>query len=150
MRRESLVLVIPFLAVLALAACEAYQAQHTGRIAPAASAAPVTKAAPPVAAIPSHEFTGLSDAQQIAQVRGEVEETKKNLERRGKYSCCVRPSCNQCLLKRGECHCRDVANKKGPCCGECTEAWLEGRGAIEGASAWELLERKKKMLDDAW
>jgi len=132
-----------FLLVLLAIACAAYRQQHAGeRRTASAPAAP-----PPVAAAPA-DFQALPATEQGARLRGEVAEAKSNLEKDGKYRCCVRPTCNECLLKRGECHCRDVAAKKGPCCGECTEAWIEGHGAIEGLDALELLRRKESMLNE--
>jgi hypothetical protein len=131
-----------FAVVLAAVACAAYHQQH----APARhrmAAAPAL----PMAPVPA-EFKALPDAEQGARVRGEAEEAKANLEKQGEYRCCVRPTCNECLLKRGKCHCRDVAAKGGPCCGECTEAWLEGHGTVEGLDAIELLRRKASMLDE--
>lgn len=134
------------LLVLLLAACAAYQAQHTGGSG-VEEKGPLAPADPhPHHAAPSSEFLEMSDREQLSRVRGEVEETKKNLERQGKYACCVRPACNECLLKYGECHCREAVRDQGPCCGECTEAWVEGRGAVEGIDAWELLERKKQQI----
>lgn len=134
------------LLILLLAACAAYQAQHTGGSGEGGKG-PLAPADPhPHHAAPSAEFVEMSDAEQIARLRGEVEETKKNLERQGKYACCVRPACNECLLKYGECHCRESVREAGPCCGECTEAWVEGRGAVEGIDAWELLERQKRQI----
>jgi predicted Zn-ribbon and HTH transcriptional regulator len=136
-------LVLP---ALLLAACAAYQAQHSGGSG-AEEKGPLAPADPHAHhAAPSAEFLEMSDGEQLARVRGEVEETKKNLERQGKYACCVRPACNECLLKYGECHCREAVRDQGPCCGECTEAWVEGRGAVEGIEAWELLERKKQQV----
>ena len=125
-----------------LAACAAYQHQHQGAAPPPAEPAP---AAAPV----SGEFSQLSNDEQVARVRGEVEEAKANLHRQGKYACCVHPACNQCLLQHGECQCRHAVEKEGgPCCGECTEAWIEGKGTVEGISALELLERKKREIRD--
>lgn len=125
-----------------LAACAAYQYQHRDLGAPAPATAGETAAAPA-------EFRELTDERQVARVRGEVEEAKANLARKGKYACCVHPSCNQCLLQYGECGCRHAVEKEGgPCCGECTEAWIEGRGAVEGISALELLERKKRSIQE--
>ena len=129
---------------LSAAACAAYQAQHQ---------APPPRAAEPEQATvivrPSGEFSELAPDLQMARVRGEVEEAKAGLARQGRYSCCVSPTCNECLLKYGQCHCRDAVRKEGPCCGECTEAWLEGKGTVEGVTAWEILERKKKVLEEA-
>lgn len=142
MRRSTLLRCLALLGAAVLAACAAYQTQHSG--AGSAPAAPGQAVHAPTA-----EFTELPGEAQVARVRGEAEEAKRRLAAEGRYACCVRPACNQCLHKYGECHCREVAQREGPCCGECTEAWLEGRGAIEGVTAWELLERKKAMLDEA-
>jgi hypothetical protein len=128
---------------LSLAACAAYQAQHAASSGGGASPDAHAAAEPP-----GREYTDLSDDAQTARVRGEVEETKKNLAAKGMYACCVRPTCNECLLKRGHCRCATVARQGGPCCGECTEAWVEGKGVVEGLNAWDLLERRKKMLDE--
>jgi len=132
-------------AALSLAACAAYQAQHGG--SPEGAAVPAAAAQAAVQA-PGRDYTELSDEGQISRVRGEVEVTKSNLAVKGMYACCVRPTCNECLLKRGHCRCAEVAREGGPCCGECTEAWVEGRGAVEGLNAWDMLERRKKMLDE--
>ena len=130
MSRNILVRMLGLVLALSLAACAAWQAQH---------AAPVASG--------GHDHAPPSDAR-IARIQGEVEQVKADLARQGRYACCVEPPCTQCLLKYGECHCREAIRKEGPCCGECTEAWIEGRGAVEGVTAWELLERKKKILDE--
>lgn len=132
---------------LLLTACAAYQAQHAPAPAPAAGSAPEYDL--PGTAHPAGDFSALSDGAQVSRIRGEVEEAKANLARKGQYTCCVRPACSQCLLKYGHCHCREAVKKDGPCCGECTEAWIEGRGAVEGVTAWDILEKKKKILDEA-
>lgn len=116
------------LLVLTLAACAAYQAQH--------------------ARLPSRERAELPDDPRITSLRGEADALKAELARQGRYACCVEPACTECLLKYGECHCREAVRKEGPCCGECTEAWIEGKGVVEGITAWELLERKKHVLDE--
>src|SRR5215208_1481708 len=145
MRRKTLLACALALVVLALAvlgACAAYQHQHGAASGQAASPAVASmgEAAVPAGAPVSEEFRALSDGAQLTRVRGEVEETKRNLAAKGRYACCVHPSCNECLLHRGECHCRHEVEKNGPCCGECTEAWIEGHGAVEGVNALELLE----------
>jgi hypothetical protein len=137
------------LGIAVLVACAAYREQH----APAKSDSAASSIGIPAvgsgdslpdAKPPSKEFCALNDDAQIFQVRGEIELAKANLAAKGRYACCVKPSCNECLLHRGECHCRKVVEKNGPCCGECTEAWIEGRGAVEGLNALELLKRKEK------
>ncbi|HEV7517279.1 MAG TPA: hypothetical protein VGR07_13335 [Thermoanaerobaculia bacterium] len=125
------------LALSPLAGCAAYRYQHApepARKAQAAQEVPVKPAAP--------EFKRLRSDAQAAQVRGEAEETKDNLAAQGHYSCCIKPACNECLLRRGECHCRDMVMKDSPC-GECTQAWIDGRGAVDGVNPIDLLKRKE-------
>ena len=141
MYRSSIARCLVLLGSLGLAACAAYQSQHAHSSGGAGESA---YAAPSEA--PGREYTELPTETQLARVRGQVQETKTRLASQGRYACCVEPACNECLLKYGECHCRDAVREEGPCCGECTEAWVEGRGAVEGISAWELLERKKQQL----
>jgi hypothetical protein len=122
------------LLALVLTACAAYEAQHSGSAPSGPGNAPFSQA-------PSGEFAELPVGAQCARVRGEVDTVKGRLAAEGKYECCVRPACSECLLRYGECHCQHSARHAGPSCGECTEAWLEGRGAVEGLTAKEMLQR---------
>jgi hypothetical protein len=143
MTRNPLVRFLGLSLALLLAACAAYQAQHGS--SPAAAGQDY---AAPAVVHPTGAFSELDENGQVARIRGEVETVKANLAQQGKYACCVNPPCTECLLKYGECHCREAVRKEGPCCGECTEAWIEGKGAVEGVTAWDILERKKKILDE--
>ncbi|HEX9942721.1 MAG TPA: hypothetical protein VGG03_11935 [Thermoanaerobaculia bacterium] len=143
MSRNPLVRLLGLSLALLLAACAAYQAQH----GQTAAGEGHDHAAPSVVR-PSGEFSELTADGQVARIRGEVEEVKATLAEKGKYACCVHPPCTECLLRYGECHCREAVRKQGPCCGECTEAWIEGRGTVEGVTAWEVLEKKKQVLDE--
>ena len=147
MPRNPLIRLFSLFLALLLTACAAYQAQHSPP--PAAPPGGEPGDALPAAVHPGGEFTALSDDAQVSRIKGEAEEAKSNLARKGQYACCVRPACTECLLKYGHCHCREAVRKEGPCCGECTEAWIEGRGAVEGVTAWDVLEKKKKILEDA-
>jgi hypothetical protein len=145
MRRTSpLLRFCGLLLALSLAACAAYQAQHG---APSA-AAPAGHDEAMAVIKATGEFCEMPADRQAARIRGEVEHTKEELASQGRYDCCVAPACTECLMHHGECHCRDVVRKSGPCCGECTQAWIEGKGTVEGVNAWDLLERKKAMLKD--
>lgn len=146
MPRKPLVRLFSLLLAVLLTACAAYQAQHTPPRA--VQAGPEDVPATLEAIRPPGDFTALDDGAQVSRIKGEVEQAKENLARKGQYSCCVRPVCSQCLLKYGHCHCREAVKKDGPCCGECTEAWIEGHGAIEGLDALELLRRKESMLNE--
>jgi hypothetical protein len=144
--RPPLVRLLGLLCGLWLVACAAYQAQH-GQAAVGSQGSQAPSA--PAVIRPAGTFSELNEEGQVARIRGEVEEVKADLARQGKYACCVEPPCTECLLKHGECHCRDAVRKDGPCCGECTEAWIEGRGTVEGVTAWDVLEKKKRILDEA-
>jgi hypothetical protein len=100
---------------LALAACAAYQAQHARSSSP--------------------RRAGLPDDPRITRLHGEAAALKAELAREGRYLCCVEPPCTQCLLERGECHCRASLRQEGPCadcCGECRDGWIDGRMVAEG------------------
>jgi hypothetical protein len=129
---------------LPLVACAAYQAQHQAAKPQAGS-----QEAAPVAVSPSGEFSELRPDLQIARVKGELSEIKTTLAQQGAYSCCVDPPCTQCVLRPGECRCRDVVRKGGVACGECTQGWVDGRGIVEGVDAKELVERSRKEVDEA-
>lgn len=131
--------------LLLAAGCAAYRAQHQGAAAPATD----SHEASPVAVNPSGEFSELRPDLQIARLKGEVEAAKASLAQQGRYSCCVDPSCSECLLKYGQCHCRDVIRKNGPGCGECTEGWIAGKGIVEGVNAWDILLRERQKLEEA-
>ncbi|HET9209208.1 MAG TPA: hypothetical protein VFR03_02355 [Thermoanaerobaculia bacterium] len=147
MPRKPPIQLFALLMSLLLTACAAYQAQHTPPRA--VQAGPEDVSATLEAIAPSGDFTALGDGPQVSRIKGEVEQAKASLARKGQYSCCVRPACSQCLLKYGHCRCREAVKKDGPCCGECTEAWIEGRGAVEGVTAWDILEKKRKILEEA-
>lgn len=138
MHRSTALRCLALIAALGLAACAAFQAQHARHAAPMGSEALPSEE-------PAPEFKELATATQLARVRGEVEEARWNLGSEGKYACCVEPPCSQCLLNHGECQCRAAVREKGhPCCGECTEGWVEGRGVVEGVSVPELVEKQKR------
>lgn len=127
------------LAFSPLTGCAAFRYQHAHAPAPQVAA---TQVAGPVQP-PTAEFRKLRSDAQTAQVRGEAEETKQNLATQGHYACCIKPACNECLLRRGECHCRDLVQRQTPC-GECTQAWINGRGAVDGVNAADLVKRKEQ------
>lgn len=138
MHRKALAVVLVLVALAVISGCAAYQAQHAGT-GPAASHEH-HKMQPP-----SSLFTMKSSEEKLAQIHGEMEETKQSLAEEGKYACCIRPACNQCLLRFGVCRCRKAIQEQGLGCGECMEGWKEGRGTVEGVTPAELLERQKQQ-----
>jgi hypothetical protein len=129
------------LSVLLLTSCAAYRAQHAGSTAaPKAQSAPVSResaSAPVPASAPVIPQVLLT---KQAQLISEVDRYRDELTENGLYDCCVKPACRQCMLTAGECHCRTVIAANGPCCGECTQAWVEGRGDAPGVDREKVLE----------
>jgi hypothetical protein len=125
--------------VLLFAGCAAYQAQHgtvdhhTARTEEAARELPVD----PVAVA---SFTAEPLALQQSLLLQQIDHFREELKADGKYDCCVKPACRQCALTAGECHCRQVIDANGPCCGECTQSWVEGKGSTEGVDREKVLE----------
>jgi len=137
MRTDKVFAVASWVVLLAAASCTAYRSQH-------APAPRHVSAASTIAA--GADFRALATGDQLGRVRGETAELKARLDAEGRYSCCVEPSCNECLHRRGECRCHHEVEAEGPC-GECTQAWTEGRGAMPGIDARALLLRKLNRLE---
>jgi hypothetical protein len=129
--------------LIALSSCAAYKAQHAVAARPAAAATGAADtrthegheggAAPAT----SHRTEPMNLTQ--ATLISEIDKYRADLAANGKYDCCVKPACTQCALTAGECHCRRVVSADGPCCGECTQSWVEGRGNTEGVDREQVL-----------
>ena len=132
---------------LFLFSCAAYKAQHASSDA-RAGATRADTAAPhehePAPKAKADDKLMAAFADQPAPVRqatllSEIDRFQSELKAEGKYDCCVTPACRQCAMTAGECHCRHVIEKDGPCCGECTQAWVEGRGNVPGVDREQVL-----------
>lgn len=131
------------LSVTLVAGCSAYQAQRQSRTDPP-QPAPAASATAPVAHHGDHQqmvdqFARETEGAKKAILLSQLDVYKAELAEQGKYDCCVKPGCNECVLQRGECHCREGVEKGGPCCGECTAAWIDGRGDVAGLDREEVL-----------
>lgn len=125
--------------LLLLSSCAAYQAQHGGtdtKSTRAEDQAKQVKHDPAVTAAFEAQPLALKQAILISELDHYTEELKSN----GKYDCCVKPGCRECVIRAGECHCRKVIDANGPCCGECTQSWIEGRGNTAGVDREKVLE----------
>ncbi|HEX7155444.1 MAG TPA: hypothetical protein VF618_28520 [Thermoanaerobaculia bacterium] len=126
--------------LLFLCTCAAYKAQHSGddpnrtrTEAEVRESVVIDEAA--LGAF-DDQPTGIKQAVLLSEIDKYMDELKAN----GKYDCCVKPACRQCALTAGECHCRQIIDRNGPCCGECTQAWVEGRGNAAGVDREQVLE----------
>ena len=131
-------LILPIV-VLLFTGCSAYQAQKaSGQTEESFSRSEAVQPKGDEKILAEFETkpTGIKQATIIS----ELDIYKLDLASQGKYNCCVEPSCNECAINHGECVCRFAIKKGGPCCGECTGAWLDGRGAVPGIDKEEILK----------
>jgi hypothetical protein len=124
--------------VLFLSTCVAYKTQHAAGTKPTRSEPKVQVVKVDPAVVTSFDAQSIDEKQ--AQLLSQIDSYREELKADGKYDCCVKPACRQCALSAGECHCRKVIDANGPCCGECTQSWIEGRGNIAGVDREEVLE----------
>jgi hypothetical protein len=127
-------------AALLFSACTAYHAQHAGvdtNTTRTEQAARKEVALDP-AVVAAFDSQPLSTKQ--AMLISELDKFQAELKSQGLYDCCVKPACRQCAITAGECHCRRVIDASGPCCGECTQSWVEGRGNTAGIDREKVLE----------
>jgi hypothetical protein len=132
-------------AVLFLSTCAAYRAQHASTdMRPASSAATARGDAPAAKnVLPDPKVVAAFQSQPLAvkqsMLISEIDRYIDELKANGQYDCCVKPACRQCAITAGECHCRKVIDSNGPCCGECTQSWVEGRGNTAGVDREQVL-----------
>ncbi len=79
--------------------------------------------------------TTLSFARLTAEERGRLRE---QLMKEGKYDCCVRPGCTECIGNRDSCGCYMAIKSKDPICGECLDGYKEGMGKLKMVSIVDL------------
>ena len=144
--------------LIAFAGCTAYNAQKSVSSGldsrPRAAAAVNTANADPELV---RQFQKKTPVIKQATLLSELDLYKTELASEGKYECCVSPGCNECPIRDGECHCKHTVAASGPCCGECTAAWIDGRGDIPGVDKEKVLASlgcvrelyEKKMPDEA-
>ena len=131
---KPLALAVPV--VLLLSSCAAYNAQH-GRLEQQSAPSAVEKTAAAPAPAPAHSDDPLTLQQTL--LVAQIDQFREELKANGKYDCCVKPACRQCAMTAGECHCREVISANGPCCGECTQSWVDGKGNTEGVDREQVL-----------
>jgi hypothetical protein len=119
--------------------CTAYKAQHSGTDANTTYTEDAARQMKPDAKV-SAAFDAQPLALKQATLISEIDKYQAELKANGKYDCCVAPACRQCALTAGECHCRKVIDANGPCCGECTQSWIEGKGNTAGVDREKVLE----------
>lgn len=126
---------------LLLSGCAAYKAQHSGAdVNTTRSEAAIREETPALNPAVAAAFDNEPLSTKQALLISEIDKFQAELKANGLYDCCVAPACRQCALTAGECHCRMVIDANGPCCGECTQSWVEGRGITAGVDREKVLE----------
>lgn len=138
MKRSALAVPVLF---FVFASCAAYRAQHAGVDANTTRSEKATREAEvKVDEVALARFEAQPLLMKQAMLISELDKFQDELKAQGMYDCCVTPACRQCAITAGECHCRQVIDANGPCCGECTQSWVEGRGNTAGVDREKVLE----------
>jgi hypothetical protein len=69
-------------------------------------------------------------SRDLKAARRALDQAKNKLAAQGRYSCCVKPSCDLCARATGSCACAVNAAKGAGVCGECYGGWQAGRGSL--------------------
>jgi len=77
--------------------------------------------------------------KSLKQADMTVQKEKAKLATAGKYGCCLKHGCDQCVLKMGGCPCGMNAKAGKPVCHECKGGWAAGDGAIPGKTADDIM-----------
>ncbi len=70
----------------------------------------------------------LTTEQKIERIKEDLPDIKMELAMEGKYSCCTKEGCNQCIITYGSCSCYENIKEGKPVCGECYAGWQMGEG----------------------
>jgi hypothetical protein len=128
---------------LLFSSCAAYHAQHAA-VTDTPGTTTRTESAARTEVPLNPAVTAAFDSQPLstkqAMLISELDKYQAELKENGLYDCCVKPACRQCAITAGECHCRRIIDASGPCCGECTQSWVEGRGNTAGVDREKVLE----------
>lgn len=86
--------------------------------------------------------------KDLKTAKAKLATAKRVLEKRGRYSCCVKPGCDLCLRKNGSCSCASNVMRGLGACGECQAGWQNGRGTVKGVKAEDvkLLPAEKQAV----
>lgn len=66
------------------------------------------------------------------------EQRREELMRQGRYDCCTKPGCTECISDLDSCGCYMAIKQKDPICGECLKGYREGHGKLKLVSIVEL------------
>jgi len=94
--------------------------------------------ADPAPAVETKETPPPSPEGELAQIKTRLENVRTQLFDRGKYNCCVQPSCDWCALHEGSCDCFANLQADQAVCPGCGLGWHNGQGIVEGVDAKDV------------
>ncbi|MDP2309507.1 MAG: hypothetical protein Q8P18_26025 [Pseudomonadota bacterium] len=110
--------------------------------------APAPSRAPPPAATPAEADPAALEARRVA-IRDQVKALIGDLDKAGRYDCCVEAPCNLCAMRTGGCKCGEGLRNGEPVCEECAMMWRRGNGAepgVDADSVRSFLEAEREMV----
>ncbi|MBI4419030.1 MAG: hypothetical protein HY563_09640 [Ignavibacteriales bacterium] len=116
---------VALLALLAMASCGKERRSHTGAAA-------------------ADSLRSDSVKTRVTLSVAERERLREWLMREGRYDCCTKPGCTECITSRDSCGCSLAIKQKDPICGECLDGYKEGRGKFKLVSIVELEQIRNK------
>lgn len=89
-------------------------------------------------------------APMLKEGRAKMDAAKARLKAKGKYNCCIKPSCDMCARTAGICECAHHVAQGHGACGECLEGWQAGLGSVKGVEAKtvKLLPSSERKIED--
>jgi len=95
-----------------------------------------------MAAIKGGMGMSMKMSPEAKRFRKKLDTAKSVAARKGKYACCIKPSCDWCMTHMGSCSCgKGVAMNMGAC-RECKGGWEAGQGAIGGKTKDDVRNMK--------
>ena len=84
-----------------------------------------------------------AEKQKLSDLHKRLAAFKADLTKAGKYSCCLKESCDFCALAAAMCPCGMKVQNEAVC-GECKMAWQAGQGKVPNVRASNV----KALPDD--
>jgi len=78
------------------------------------------------------------DLVEVKKDKKSLMKEKRQAMKDGKYSCCLKESCDECLKAHGSCDCRKAVKNGKSVCNECYEGWQRGEGDVSGKTAKDI------------
>ena len=78
-----------------------------------------------------------------------VKDKRQEAMKAGKYNCCLKHPCSECLIAMGGCPCRENAEAGNPVCSECKGGWMAGDGAIPDLDAADITAMPRGGMDES-